>query len=62
MRASKIQSQNLLNMEIVVNYLNFIFHIDVKTKSKHKLLNFVFQFIKNSKWHFGYTDSEFLAD
>ena len=23
----------------------------------YKILNFVFQFIKNMKWHFGYTDS-----
>ena len=46
-------------MKIVVNYLNFVFDIEVKTKSNHKLLNFVFQFIKNTKWHFGYTDSIF---
>ena len=39
----KIQIKNLLNMKIVVNYLNF-----------------VFQFIKNTKWHFGYTDSPSL--
>ena len=44
------------NMKIVVNYLNFVFHIEVKTKSNHKFLNFVFQFIKNTKWHFGYTE------
>ena len=53
----KIQTKNLLNMKMVVNYLNFVFHIEVKTKSKYKILNFVFQFIKNTKWHFGYTDS-----
>ena len=45
-----------LNTKIVVKYLNFVFHIEVKTK-KYKILNFVFQFIKNTKWHFGYTDS-----
>ena len=28
----------------------------MKTKSNDKTLNFVFQFIKNTKWHFGYTD------
>ena len=28
----------------------------VKAKSKDKILNFAFQFIKNTKWHFGYTD------
>ena len=44
-------------MKIVVNYLNSVFHIEVKTKSNDKFLNFVFQFIKNTKWHFGYTDS-----
>ena len=43
-------------MKIVVNYLNFVFHIEVKTKSNKKFLNFVFQFLKNRKWHFGYTD------
>ena len=44
-------------MKIVANYLHIVFHLDVKTKSKYKILNFVFQFIKNMKWHFGYTDS-----
>ena len=43
-------------MKIVVNYLNFVFHIEIKTKSNYQFLNFVFQFIKNAKWHFGYTD------
>ena len=56
MRVLKIQSKNLLNMKIVVNYLNFVFQIEVNTRSKYKILNFVFQFIKNTKWHFGYTD------
>ena len=58
MRALKIQSKNLLNLKIIVNYLNFVFHIEVQTKSKYKTLNFVFQFIKNTKWYFGYTDFE----
>ena len=44
-------------MKIVVNYLNFVFRIEVKTKSKYKILNFVFQFIKNTKWDFGCTNS-----
>ena len=43
-------------MKIVVNHLNSVFHIEVKTKSNDKFLNFVFQSIKNTKWHFGYTD------
>ena len=57
MRVLKIQSKALLNMIMVVKYLNFVFHIEVKTKSNYKILNFVFQFLKNMKWHFGYTDS-----
>ena len=56
MRVLKIQSKTLLNMKMVVKYLNFVFHIEVKTKSNYKILNFVFQFLKNMKWHFGYTD------
>ena len=34
-RALNIQSKNLLNEKIVVNYLNFVFHIEVKTKLKY---------------------------
>ena len=49
MRVLKIQSKNSLNMKIVVP------SFEVKTKS-NKILNFVFQFIKNTKWHFGYKD------
>ena len=45
MKVLKIQTKNLLNMKITVNYLNFIFRIEVKTKSKHRILNFIFQFI-----------------
>ena len=56
-RVLKIQSKTLLNIKIVVKYLNVVFHIEVKTKSNYKILNFVFQFIKNMRWHFGYTDS-----
>ena len=32
--------------------MTFVSHIKVKTKSNHKFLNFVFQFMKNTKWHF----------
>ena len=53
-RASKIPSKNSLNKNIALNYLNFIFHIDVKTKSKNKTLNCDFQFTKNTKQHFVY--------
>ena len=56
MKVLKIQRKNLLNMKMVVSYLNFVFFIEVKTKSRYRILNFVFQFTKNTKWHFGYTD------
>ena len=42
MRALITQSKNLLNMKIVVNYFNFVFHIELKTKPEYKVLNFVF--------------------
>ena len=48
----KIQRKNLINMKMVVNYLNFVFFIKVKVKSKYRILNFVFEFIKKTKWHF----------
>ena len=56
MKVLKIQTKNLLNIKVKVNYLDFVFRIEVKTKSKYRILNFVFQFIKNTKWYFGYTD------
>ena len=34
MKALKVQSKYLLNMKMVVNYLNFGFLIEVKTKFK----------------------------
>ena len=46
MKVLKIQRKNLLNMKIVVSYLNFVFFIEVKAKSNYRILNFVFQFIK----------------
>ena len=49
MKLLKIQSKNLLNMKMVVNNLNFVFLIQVKSKSKYRISNFVFQFIKNTK-------------
>ena len=57
MKILKTQRKNLLNMKIVVNYLNFVFLVEVKSKSKYRILNFVFQYIQNTKWHFRYTDS-----
>ena len=59
MKVLKIQRKNLLNMKMVVSYLNFVFFIEVKAKSKYRTLNFVFQFIKKTKWHCGYKDSIF---
>ena len=56
MKVLEIQSKNLLNMKMVVNYLNCVYLMKVKTKSKYRILNFVFQFIKKTKWHFEYTD------
>ena len=47
MKVLKIQRKNLLNKKMVVNYLNFVFLC--KIKSKNRILNFVFQFIKNAK-------------
>ena len=57
MKALKVQSKYLLNMKMVVNYLNFGFLIEVKAKTKYRILNFVFKFIKKTKWHLGYADS-----
>ena len=48
MTVLKIQTKNLLIMKIVVSYLNFTFRIRVKTKSKFKISNFVFQFISKT--------------
>ena len=59
MKVLKTQRKNLLNMKMVVSYLNFVFFIEAKAKSKYRTLNFVFQFIKKTKWYFGYTDSIF---
>ena len=42
----KIQRKNLLNVKMVVSYLNFVFFIEVKAKSKYRILNIVFEFIK----------------
>ena len=52
MKLLKIQRKNLLNMKMVVSYLNFVFHIEIKAKSKYRGLYFVFKFTKNTKWHF----------
>ena len=46
MKVLTIQRKNLLNMKMVVSYLNFVFFIEVKAKSMYRFFNFVFQFIK----------------
>ena len=57
MKVLKIQRKNLSNMKMEVSYLNFVSFIKVKAKSRYRILNFGFQFIKKTKWHFGCTDS-----
>ena len=42
-------------MEIVVNYLNFTSHVEVKTKSKYKILNFIYQNHEMALWVHGLT-------
>ena len=49
MKVLKNQSKNLLNMTLLCNYFNLFCHMEVKTKSKPQILNFVFQFIENTK-------------
>ena len=36
-------------MKMVVCYLNFVFFIEVKAKTKYRTLNFVFKFIKKKE-------------
>ena len=49
MKVLKIQRKNLLIMKMVVSYLNFVFFIELKAKTKYRILNFVFQFIKKNR-------------
>ena len=49
MKVLKIQTKNLLSMKMTVNYLNLVIRVEVKTKSKYRILNFAFQFIKKTK-------------
>ena len=42
MKVLKIQRKNLLNMKMVVNYLNFVFLTEVKAKSKYRIFEFRF--------------------
>ena len=60
LKVLKIQRKNLLNMKMVVSYLNFVFFIKVKSNSKYWILNFAFQFIKKKPemaiWVHGFFD------
>ena len=47
MKLLKIQRKNLLNMKMVVNYLNFVFLIEVKAKSKYRIFEFRFSKTRN---------------
>ena len=49
MKVLRTQRKNLLNIKMVVSHLNFVFFIEVKAKSKYRILNFVFQFIKKNE-------------
>ena len=42
MKLLKIQRKNLLNMKMVVNYLSFVFLIEVKAKSEYRIFEFCF--------------------
>ena len=49
MSALKIQSKNLLDIRIVVNSLNFVFHIRF-SKSKYKIISFIFHFVSDQQY------------
>ena len=59
MKILKIPRKNLLNMKMVVNYLNFVFLIEVKAKSSIGFLNFVFNLCKTRNGTLG-TRIQFL--
>ena len=40
MKVLKIQRKNLLNIRMVVSYLNFVFLIEVKAKFKYRIFKF----------------------
>ena len=42
MKLLKIQRKNLLSMKMVVDYLNFVFLIDVEAKCKYRIFEFCF--------------------
>ena len=49
MKVLKIQRKNLLNMKMVVNYLNFVFLIEVKVKPKYWIFEFHFSIYQKHK-------------
>ena len=52
MKVLKIKRKNPLNIKMVVSYFNFVLFFEVRAKSKYKVLNFVFQFIKKNETAF----------
>ena len=63
MKVLKIQRKNLLNMKIVINYLNFAFLIEVKAKSKPRILEFCFSIYQKHEmalWVHGLINLSFL--
>ena len=58
MKVLKIQTKNLLNIKMKVNYLDFVFRIEVRTKSKYRILNFRFSIYQKHEmvlWIHGFT-------
>ena len=42
--------------------LMFLSQFQYRNENQNFISNFIFQFIKKTKWHFGYTDSSTQAD
>ena len=53
--AQALFSMDFFEKDPLLNTVDFCWHIEVKTKSQHEILNFVFHLSKR-EWHFGYTD------
>ena len=56
MKKFEIQSKTSIEHPEIGNLFNFHFHFCIKNENKYSILNFVFQFIMKTKWHFGYAD------
>ena len=50
MKVLKIQRKNLLNMKMVVSYLNFVFLIEVKANSKYRIFEFRFSIYQKHEY------------